>query len=87
MLRAGMTVFVVVTDHPQYPKVIHEGGWHYAAFRERTTAEQICAAWNSYYTDSHTPQPWPFYVLETIVQPPVAVIRAAEDAELQRGFW
>ena len=70
MLRAGMTVYNIITDHPSYPKIVYEDGHDYAAFRDRETADRICVAWNGHYTNSGTPQPWPFYVVECVVQPP-----------------
>ena len=64
MLRAGMTVYAIITDHPNYPKVIYEDSSTYGVHTDRATAQDICDAWNSYHSE---PARWPFYVLETVV--------------------
>lgn len=83
-LRAGQTVHAIVTDHPDYPKVVHEGRRPYAVYTDRETAARICAAWNSSHGD--TLQPWPFYVLETVVQP-VEDDSSADAGPQQAGLF
>ena len=46
-----------------------DDGRNYSVFADREVAERIAAAWNSCYTNTNTPNPWPFYVLECIVKP------------------
>jgi len=93
MLRAGMTIYNIITDHPSYPKQVYEDDYDYAAFRDRETADRICAAWNGHYTNSGTPQPWPFYVVQCVVQPPnngvqpTAGAGADDDVPLQMGLF
>lgn len=70
-LQAGDTVYAIVTDHPRYPKSVHAGRKPYGVHTSRADADRICAARNGYYTDTDTPQPWPFYVLEAVVLPAV----------------
>jgi hypothetical protein len=59
-MRTGDRVFVCVTDHPDFPAATHEGDSGY--FRDEPTAQRIADAWNSHYTNSGTPQPYPWRV-------------------------
>lgn len=67
MFHEGQTVYAIVTDHPDYPKVVYVDAFNYAVFADMAVAKDICSTWNSLYTTSNTPQPWPFYVLQRIV--------------------
>lgn len=60
-LKPGDTVWVPVTDHPNFPKVIYEGESY--TFRDRAVAERIAVAWNSYTPNSK----WPFYAKSFIL--------------------
>ena len=83
-LQTGQTVYAVVTDHPRYPRVVHEGRKPYGVFIKRADADHICAAWNSYAGD--TPQLWPFYVLEAVVLPAVDDA-PGDDGPAQAGLF
>lgn len=89
MFRDGQTVYAIVTDHPDYPKVVYADSFNYAVFANRAVAEDICSAWNSYYTNTNTPQPWPFYVLQRVVViQPIARACAGDNVPQQMGlFW
>lgn len=69
MLKAGMTVHVVVTNHPTCPRVIRENEISRPAYVDEAEANKLCEIWNNYFTQTHTPQPWPYFVLECVVQP------------------
>lgn len=79
MFLAGMTAYNIVTDHPNYSHEVFEGGRNYSVYADREVAERIADAWNSYHTDTNTPNPWPFYVLECIVKPASDARPAADD--------
>ena len=93
MFHEGQMVYAIVTDHPDYPKVVYADGFNYAVFADETVADNICAAWNSYYINTNTPQPWPFYVLQRMVVVPNNGVQptagggAANDVPLQMGLF
>ena len=59
------TAYAVMTEHPDHPKVFHEGD--YGLFAEEVVAQRICDAWNSYGDPSG--QPYPFFVRCVSVHP------------------
>lgn len=71
MLKAGMTVYVVVTNHPKCPHMIRENENSRPAYTDEGEANRLCDFWNDFYTQTNTPQPWPYFVLECVVQPTV----------------
>ena len=83
-VRVGQTVYVIVTDHPSYPKRVYEGQRPYAVFDTLVVADDICEKWNGYYAGE--PQPWPFYVMETVVLP-VAGNTLTDDGPVQSSLF
>lgn len=79
MMQAGDEVYVLITDHPDFPDATHEGDGGY--FADEAIAARIAAAWTSYQGPS--PE-WPWRVEKRILR---ERRRSSADADGQLDLW